>query len=253
MNTPASNQTSSARFEPLKAVWHQFLKDSDKLPGWVPLYVVTMVAVYAASPPDHIALFGRTLPFSSEFLAAALTLLFYSVGDAIDEVVFKTQREGKLRTRDIYEAEYADQKTIASGDMGIGAGSYQVAFKLVEAGEKYRARKFAIYGPNELAKCLRALIAPLCVLAFVYLLQGRVVVALTCLAGAVMSLTWYPHMKVRHIRLVYSAASELSQQRESYGDWELGTIRLVFWEGNFVGSAFSAPKLPRSIKLVRNC
>ena len=45
MNTPASNQTSSARFEPLKAVWHQFLKDSDKLPGWVPLYVVTMAAI----------------------------------------------------------------------------------------------------------------------------------------------------------------------------------------------------------------
>jgi hypothetical protein len=52
---------------------------------------------------------------------------------------------------------------------------------------------------------------------------------------------------VHHIRLVYSAASELSQQRESYGDWELGTIRLVFWDGTFVGSACSAPKLPRSI------
>jgi len=154
MNTPASNQTSSARFEPLKAVWHQFLKDSDKLPGWVPLYVVTMAAVYAASPPDHIALFGRTLPFSSEFLAAALTLLFYSVGDAIDEVVFKTQREGKLRTRDIYEAEYADQKTIASGDMGIGAGSYQVAFKLVEAGETrphdHRIDRSSVAGPGGL-------------------------------------------------------------------------------------------------------
>jgi hypothetical protein len=87
----------------LKAVWNQFLKDSDKLPGWVPLFVVMLVVVDWATPPDHISLWGRTVPLSREFLAAALTLLFYTVGDAIDEVGFKTGQEGVRGTRAIWK------------------------------------------------------------------------------------------------------------------------------------------------------
>jgi hypothetical protein len=87
----------------LKAVWNQFLKDTDKLPGWVPLFVVMLVVVDWATPPDHISLWGRTVPLSREFLAAALTLLFYTVGDSIDEVGFKTGQKGVRGTRAIWK------------------------------------------------------------------------------------------------------------------------------------------------------
>jgi len=39
-------------------VWHQFLKDSDKLPGWVPLYVVTMAANTPGLLGRHLRWFG---------------------------------------------------------------------------------------------------------------------------------------------------------------------------------------------------
>jgi hypothetical protein len=226
----------------LKTVWNQFLKDSDKLPGWVPLFVVMLVVVDRATPPDHISLWGRTLPLSREFLAAALTLLFYTVGDAIDEVVFKTGQEGARGTREIWKERYSEQLKAARDEMGAGNGLYSVALKLVTAGEKHRGTRPGIHIPNEAAKCLRALILPFTILAAPFFARGRVALALTCLAVAAALLLTYPLLKVRHLRRLYVSASGLAQKEKLYHDEELGTMRLVFWDGNLVGSACSVPK-----------
>lgn len=155
----------------LKAVWHQLLKDTDKLPGWALLFVLTLLAIDCADPPDAVSLFGNTLPLSREFLAGALTLLLYTVGDAIDEVVFKTGPEGARNTREVYKKRYSAERQAASGVLGVEDGLYSVALKLVAAGEKHRA-KLAIHLPNEIAKCFRALILPLAIIAAVFLFKA---------------------------------------------------------------------------------
>lgn len=224
----------------LKAMWHQFLKDFDKLPGWAPLFVVTLLAVDWAAPPDHISPFGKAILVSREFLAGALTLLLYTVGDAIDEVVFKAGPEGARNTREIYKKRYSTELQAASVHLGVGSGLYSVALKLVTAGEKHHS-KFVIHFPNEAAKCLRALILPLAVIAVAFFRQGRTSVALILLATASALLFVYPFVKVLHIRLLYSAASGLAQ-KNLYHDELLGTMRCVFWDGKFVDSGYSAQR-----------
>ncbi len=224
----------------LKVVWNQFLKDSDKLPGWVPLFVVMLVAVDWATPPDHVSLWGRAFPLSQEFLAAALTLFLYTVGDAIDEIVFKTGPEGERSTREIWKKRYREQLKGASGKMGVGNGVYKVALNLVTVGEKHLGR-LAIHIPNEAAKCLRALILPFIILAGFFVASDRIALAVTYVVLAAVLLRTYPLLKVCHVRRLYVASSALAQKKH-YHDEEIGTMRLVFWDGQLVGSGSSAPK-----------
>jgi hypothetical protein len=225
----------------LKTVWNQFLKDSDKLPGWVPLFVLMLIVVDWAKPPDHISPWGRTLPLSREFLAAALTLVLYTIGDAIDEVVFKTGPEGARKTRAVWKKRYTDESKAAGDALGVGNGLYSVALKLVTAGEKHRGTRLGIHIPNEAAKCLRALILPLAILAVLFFAWGSVPLALTCLAAAAGLLLTYPLLKVWHLQRLYDSASGLAKEKP-YHDEELGTMRLVFWDGNLVGAGCSVPK-----------
>jgi hypothetical protein len=228
----------------IKAVWHQFLKDSDKLPGWVPLFVVMLVVVSWATPPARVSLWSVSLPLSREFLAAALTLLFYNIGDAIDEVVFKTGPKGARKTRETWTKRYRQQFSGTSDEMGIGNGLYSAALKLVTVGEKHRG-KLAIHIPNEAAKCLRgALILPLVILMIIFFARGRVVLGLTCFATATVFLLAYPFLKVHHIRRLYASASTLHKEK-FYHDEELGTMRLVFWDGILVASGCSVQKRQR--------
>ena len=230
----ANSGSAGAGSQAFKVVWQQFLKDSDKLPGWVPLFVLTLATVEWAAPPQ-VTVFGKTLLISAEFLAGALTLLLYTVGDAIDEAVFKEGPEGARKTREKYKKMYQPELDKASKALGIGTGLYSVALKLASAGEKQRA-KLAIHGPNELAKCLRALILPCALVAVVLVVQGRLFFAGTSVAAAVAFRICYPRLKILHIRRLYVAADDLSQDKRHYHAENLGTIRLVFWDGNFVGS-----------------
>lgn len=129
----------------------------------------------------------------------------------------------------------------AEGALGVGNGLYQVALKLITAGAKHLG-KLAIHAPNEAAKCLRALILPLAILAVHFYLEARGDLALRCLAGALVLLLFYPFLKVWHIRLLYSAAKKLTEHTDHYSDEELGKMRLVFWDQNLVGSGANIPK-----------
>lgn len=219
----------------------QLFKDSEKLPGYVYLFVLTFAAIEAFDPPTPI----RRVPLSPEILAAALTALLYAFGDALDEFVFKTGPEEDRKTREKYKQMYKTEQEAASAGLGVGNGLYSVALKLVAAGVKDLG-KLSIHWPNEFAKCLRALILPLPLMAIVFYFQGRTSNTIVCLAGAAVLLWLYPLLKVHHIRLLYSAASKLTS-KSRYHDELLGPMRLVFWDGSFVGAGDWVPKVGRPV------
>lgn len=187
----------------LTAAWNQFLKDADKLPGWVPLFVVALFAVDSSASSE--------LPLSRELPAGVLTLLLYAVGDVLD---------GESRN-------------------GSRRGVYSVALKLVGAGGKPLG-KLAIHFPNETDKFLRSFILPLAVLSVFLFSGGRADRAAACMAGALLLLPAYLLLKVFHLRRLYSTASGLASDKGRCDTPALGRVRLVFWDGELVGSGLSA-------------
>lgn len=214
----------------LTAAWNQFLKDADKLPGWVPLFVVTLFAVDSSASSE--------LPLSRELLAGVLTLLLYAVGDALDEVLFKTGPEGARETRGVFKRMYCAKLKAARDEMGVGRGVYSVALKLVGAGEKPLG-KLAIHFPNETAKLLRAFILPLAVVSVFLFSGGRADRAVVCMAGALLLLPGYLLLKVFHLRRLYSTASGLARDNDHCNTADMGRVRLVFWDGELIGSGLS--------------
>jgi hypothetical protein len=241
-----------------KAVWNQLFKDFEKMPGWVPLYVLIVLFLWRlALPdrllewvnlPDHIPAWGWARPLlSREIVAAALTALFYTIGNAIDEGVFKTGPEEKRETRDLFKARYATAKNNATEAIGVGKGIYSVALRLNAAGEKLRHRML-IHAPNEAAKCLRALIVPLAGLGIFYWgWRGRPWLALVSEAGVLSLFLFYPMLKCWHIRLLYSAACALTEKAK-YDDQSLNDkIRLVFWDYDLIGSGEFVNKISKAL------
>jgi mannose-6-phosphate isomerase-like protein (cupin superfamily) len=222
--------------EVLSVVSKQFLKNFDKLPGWLPLFAVTMVALQVVDViPHEIALAGRKIPSSLEIVAGFVTIVLYYIGDALDEWVFKVRVGHESKTRPKYAALYRSARDRAIGALGINDGSYDVALALAKASEKTRST-ILIQCPNELAKCLRAFIFPGAVVAVVGLATRRVVMAGAAAAVAVAALAIYPRLKVWHLRQLYGATPAITGAPE-YKRRTLGDLRLFFWKAALVGSA----------------
>ncbi len=221
--------------EALKVVCTQLLKDCDKAPGWLPLLVCAYLMLGITGLPATVSLAGVTLPLSTEVLAGLVTLLFYQVGDAADEWVFKTGSGVERGTRPFYKQRYEKEQKRAQDSLGVTTGLYGVAWKLTDAAEKDR-RTVLVHSFNEAAKFMRSVAFPLVLLSVLSLVEGRQSWAVTLTGVGLIAFAAYPSLKVQHIRRLYSLASLLSHDvKYTYRD--LDQVRLFFWEGTLVASA----------------
>ncbi len=224
----------------------QWLKNFDKSPGWFPLLVAITAALELAQVvPRDVTVAGRTVPMSTEIVAGVLTLLLYQIGDAIDELVFKTSTPEGPKTRSRYLARYCISQGDAQKLLGIEDGVYDVSLGLANASEKIRTTLW-IHFFNEWAKFLRALIVPLIGVAGWCVGKGRFGWAVVALAGA-GGLTWiYPLLKTTHIRRLYKTIPTL--MGAEYKRRNLADLRMFFWKGTLVGSAVAVPAGQLTVK-----
>jgi hypothetical protein len=221
----------------VKVIWNQFLKDSEKAPGWIPLLAVVLLWLELCGLPKQIQVLDRSVSLSVEVLASVLTFLFYQLGDAIDEVVFKDQRDGKTSTKVQYKNEYSSESTEARDALHVNEeGLYALAAKVTKAAEKERKTIF-INLFNEGAKFLRSLIVPFFALAVYYFLNQQAILGLTLLGSSVLALKCYPWLKVKHVKRLYASAALVG---EKIVKREGNEFELFFWDGKFIDAGITA-------------
>jgi hypothetical protein len=226
--------------EALKVVWGQFLKDVDKLPGWIPLLVSVLLGLQWFGLPEKIEFRGWTVPASTEIVAGAITFVLYHLGDAIDERVFKKWSGDKIITKPRYEDTYAPDRGKAQLALGVGeSGMYALASQLIAAAEKERGTKL-VYFYNEFAKFLRGLIVPLGILGIFCLFNRNIVVGVLLLVSSAVALTVYPWLKVLHIRLLYRSAAGLAAKKR-FTSKETNGVKMYFWDGKYIIAALVGP------------
>jgi len=234
-----------------KTILDQFLKGLDKQPGWVPLLATIYAYIWFTHPFSNLwedlnRRLGMHLEFPDELLAAVVTALAYTLGDAIDTGFFKKKENGVRKNRFRHKG-YKDAKREAQKALGVEDGSYTISMKLATAAEKERRRR-SIHFWNEVAKFLRGLAAALVFLAILWLRHERFWSALI-LVVAVLVLPLYVVLKFKHMQKLYELIPELvklekplagtsrAQPEEYYQVKDLDKdIRLFFWDGEFVSA-----------------
>ena len=187
--------------------------------------------------------------------ALALTLIFYKIGDWLDEVVYKKRvavpDPSSPRQRYIkcnrFDPEWVDRERMAARDaLKIQEGSYRVAMALIIAAEKSAAVRFA----NELGKFFRSLVVPFLLVAifgfWVSSLKGRAVF----LFSAITILFFYVLLKQFHIWLLYRRVRQVTAD-ERFESGKMGARagsteeppgcggKLLYfsWDGKFLETA----------------
>ena len=236
----------------IKTVTDQFFKDLDKQPGWVPLLAAIYTYIWFTHPfsilwDDINRRLGTYAELPEELLAVLVTALAYTLGDAIDTVIFKKKENGVRKNRFTHEG-YKSAQREAQKDLGIEEGSYAISLKLATAAEKERRRR-SVHFSNEVAKFLRGLAAALVFLAVLWVSQKRYLFAVIAVLEAALLLPLYVILKFKHIQNLYELIPELVKlekppgatskaQPEKYFQVEdlEKEIRLFFWNGEFVSA-----------------
>jgi hypothetical protein len=239
-------------FAGIKTITDQFFKELDKQPGWAPLLATIYTYIWFTHPFsmlwDNInRQLGTYMELPVELLAVLITALAYTLGDAIDTVIFKKKENGVRKNRFSHEG-YKSAQREAQKALGVEDGSYAISLKLAAAAEKERRRK-SIHFWNEAAKFLRGLAAALVFLAIFWVSQKRYFFALIAVLEAGLLLPLYVILKFRHIQKLYELIPDLVElekppratlkaQPENYfqvKDLD-DDIRLFFWDGDFVSA-----------------
>ena len=147
----------------LKLFVQQLFKNFEKQPGWIPLLLLSYIAVPAFHLLDHAASTLRYPRLSStpvEVLAVVLTYVFYLLGDALDKAVYKKKNpDGSVGDR-FKPIWLQDARNTARKAFGVHDGIYPASLALTTAAEKEFPR-MRIHIANESAKFLRSLVIPL--------------------------------------------------------------------------------------------
>jgi hypothetical protein len=223
---------------PIKFAFDQLLKEFEKAPGWIPLYILTLIVAELIHLPEKVHFAGRNLPLSVEIVAGAITLLMYLLGDALDNVIFKSlvTKDGKkkIATRPFFKKQYEKKLSTAADKLETDtSGMYALSLKLAAAAEKERKTLF-IHLPNEGAKFLRSLIVPSAIAALYEFICAHYLMAAGFLVLCSASLMIYPELKVVHLRKLYSWVGDITADGEKYLRRPVAGIPLFFWDGKFV-------------------
>ncbi len=245
-------------------------KPLSKAPGWAPLGLAAMWFMNSELPrqlaEEHFGL--ENLALTQTAWVLGLTLVFYKIGDWLDELVFKrrislqeentngsfteSNSEGGQGSRTTeaprsktskrnritcprFDPQYVVvERDAARSILGVQDGSYRVAAALLKAAGKLNGVTIA----NEAAKFLRSLVVPFFLAAifgfWVTTLSGRA----WLLGGAVFALFAYVLLKLFHIWLLYHRARGLPNHGDHYKRLELRNDYVVFlWDGTAVADA----------------
>jgi len=208
----------------------QLAENAAKQPGWLPLVILSYIAIPLAGFPDSISISGRVVRMSDELLAAVLTLVLFLVGDALDKGIYKPLRlERRFAPRGLETARDKARSTLRIHD-----GIYDVAKHLASAAGSFQ--RFSVQFLNEAAKFLRSLIVP-AVAAGVWLVSTRHLQfgVMLIIAGGVL-IPLYAWLKAAHICHLYDLVPNLEGDPKCHIE-DLGGMRLFFWDGLLVGSA----------------
>ncbi|WP_147381570.1 hypothetical protein [Nocardioides immobilis] len=168
-------------------------------------------------------------------MVAVLTLCLYVIGDVIDKPLWKLYdfRFGSKR--------FETARERARDSLKIGKGSYRVAKALCVSAGKYAGSR--IEWQNEGAKFFRSLVLPASAVGFALLVRGHQGFGVLALSVGVLLIPSYVSLKARHIANLYERAACLATE-ESCEAHDLGRSRLVFWEGELVGSGLPSKPVP---------
>lgn len=214
----------------------QFLKDVDKVPGWVPLYLTVFFCLEYLSFPPALSIQGQEVELSIALAASILTFVLYQLGDGVDEYIYKVRGESGRDTRPIFLRRYLNARQRAEKALGQTAGIYALSLALVRTAEKDRSTLF-IHVPNELAKYFRSLAIASLMFGVFALISRDVTFALLSFAAGLIFIFAYPWLKVYHTRKLYYAAAELATSptfRGALAVRELEGVRILFWKGRLV-------------------
>jgi hypothetical protein len=222
----------------LKLFVQQLVKNLEKQPGWVPLLLLSYVAMPFLHVSERVALAFRYSQISRipmEVLAVLFTYVLYLLGDALDKAVWKRKRsDGRVKDRFTFR-RLKDARDKAQDAFGVQEGIYAASMALTTAAEKEFPRT-RIHIANESAKFLRSLAIPMCVISLYYLFQGRLVISSLLLLVAVLTVSTYVYLKSWHMQELYIHVIRLKGM-PNLVEANLAGIRLFFWDGIFVSSA----------------
>jgi hypothetical protein len=239
-------------FAAVKTITDQFFKDLDKQPGWVPLLATIYTYIWFTHPfsilwEDINRQLGTYMEPPEELLAVIITALAYTLGDALDTVIFKKKENGVPKNRFSHEGSKSAQRE-AQKDLGVEDGSYAISLKLATAAEKER-RRISVHFSNEVAKFLRGLAAALVFLAILWVSQKKYFFALIPVLEAMLLLPLYVILKFKHIQKLYELIPDLVKLEKPRGATSQAhpekyfqakdldkDIRLFFWDGQFVSA-----------------
>lgn len=224
-----------------KALGQQLAKGAAAAPGWLPLLVLVSVAVESARIVTTIPALGYKVTVPSELVVLLLTFVLYKIGDAIDDVVFKTEVGGERDTRPRFKQRYQCEYDAVSQDLGVTGGTYAVSVKLLTAAERDRPANMVLF-LNEMGKCLRSLPFPLLLAATLLIVFDGIMLAAVCVVGAFLTFPLYLACKIAHVQRLYRTVSEITKASQ-YGAQNMGLFRFYFWRGVIVTSALAAKEL----------
>ena len=218
----------------LKIIFDNLAKEIDTAPGWVPLLLMCSIFAESSHWDFSLPVIGE-LP--AEVYALLMTYLFYQIGDALDDFVFKTKtRDDKRKTDPFYKEQYASDLRAAQSALRTGEGVYAAAMQIATAArEECHEEYVRIRFRNEAAKFLRSLLVLGAMVAIWFYLVGQPLVAIASIVIAVIAFCFYPQIKVSHIRRLYRLVVHLTSMNH-YECRNLDGISLQFWENKLVAS-----------------
>ena len=97
----------------------QLAQNAAKQPGWVPLVILSYLALSVARFPENIRIFDRVVRVSDDLLAAVCTLVLFVVGDALDKGIYKPLKlEKRFAPRALEAARNTARSTLRIHDGG---------------------------------------------------------------------------------------------------------------------------------------
>jgi hypothetical protein len=220
----------------------QLAQNAAKQPGWVPLVILTYLALPIAGIPESISIAGRVVQMSDELLAAVCTLVLFVVGDALDKAIYKPLKlEKRLAPRGLETARGAARSTLRIHD-----GIYGVAKALASAAGSFQS--FSVQFLNEAAKLLRSLIIPAVAAGLWLVVTRRVAFGVPLIIAGGSLIMLYAWLKATHIRHLYELVPTLGRDKKCHIE-DLGGMRLFFWDGVLVGSALISSQSPAGTRL----
>jgi hypothetical protein len=209
----------------------QLAKNAAMQPGWVPLVILCYLALPIAGVPTSIRLFEHTFELSLELWAGVVALGLFLVGDALDKSFYKSL-ENQVSPKALRTTRNAARSALEIHD-----GVYDVAKALATAAGSFQ--RLSIQFLNETAKFLRSLVLPIMVTGIGLAAGGRVLMGVGLIITAVLLVPLYARIKATHIQHLYDLVPLLKSDQKCFIQ-DLGPLRLFFWEGKLVGSAFLA-------------